>query len=247
MVLVHGFTQTSSCWSPVDDELAAHHELSLVDAPGHGGSGSVETDLWGAAQAVTAAGGAGIYVGYSMGGRICLHAALADPSSVRGLVLISATGGIDDPAERAARREADERLADHVLDVGVEQFVDEWLSQPLFSSLPPERAHRDARLANTAAGLASSLRTEGTGSQDPLWDRLGQLDVPVLVVAGQLDPKYVALAERLVASIGTNAELVVVREAGHTVHLEQPHAFVAALRDWLAQPETNRPTESNRP
>ena len=246
---MHGFTQTAACWSPVDDDLVSDHELALVDAPGHGGSSGVEADLWGAAQAVTAAGGTGIYVGYSMGGRICLHAALADPESVRALVLISATAGIDEVAERDARRLADERLADHVLEVGVERFVDEWLAQPLFATLAPDRAHRRARLANTPEGLASSLRTAGTGTQEPLWDRLGQLDVPVLAVAGQLDPTYVALAERLVASIGTNAELAVVPGAGHTVHLERPEVFLGVVRTWLAraQPETNRPTDSSSP
>jgi 2-succinyl-6-hydroxy-2,4-cyclohexadiene-1-carboxylate synthase len=234
LVLLHGFTQTSWCWSPIDAELATDHELLLVDAPGHGASADVSADLWGAGRAVADVGGAATYLGYSMGGRIALHAALDRPDVVRRLVLVSATGGMDDASERAARRTADERLADRVLDLGVEAFVDEWLAQPLFSTLAPERTHRSARLANTAAGLASSLRQAGTGTQEPLWDRLGELEIPVLVVAGALDARFVGLAHRLADAIGPSATLVVVPGAGHTVHLEQPERFTAALRDWLA-------------
>ena len=234
LVLVHGFTQTSACWSPVDADLSADHDLVLVDAPGHGASAAVELDLWDAGRAVVDAGGAGTYVGYSMGGRICLHAALARPDRVTRLVLVSATGGLDDPDERAARRAADERLADHVLEVGVPVFVDEWLAQPMFAGLSPEAQHRRARLANTAPGLASSLRLAGTGTQEPLWDRLANLTMPVWVVAGARDTKFTALAERLASTIGPNATLAIIGDAGHTVHLEQPAAFLTNLRAWLA-------------
>jgi 2-succinyl-6-hydroxy-2,4-cyclohexadiene-1-carboxylate synthase len=233
LVAVHGFTQTSACWSPIDGALARDHDLVLVDAPGHGASAGAELDLWAGADALVEAGGPGTYLGYSMGGRLCLHAALAQPATVQRLVLISATGGIDEATERADRRAADEGLARHVEAVGVEAFVDEWLAQPLFTGLTEETAHRRARLANTAGGLASSLRLAGTGTQEPLWSRLGALSIPVLVVAGQRDPKFVALAQRLVAAIGSGAQLAVVPEAGHTVHLEAPDAFLAVLRPWL--------------
>jgi len=236
MVLVHGFTQTSACWSPIDAALAPDHDLVLVDAPGHGASARVELDLGDGADALVAAGGPGTYVGYSMGARFCLHAALAHPRTVQRLVLISGTAGIDEVTGRAERRAADEGLARHVEAVRVEVFIDEWLAQPLLAGLSPEAGHRRARLANTADGLASSLRLAGTGTQEPLWDRLGELVMPVLVVAGQRDPKFVALAERLAVGIGANAELAVIGGAGHTAHLEQPAAFLAVLLPWLARP-----------
>ncbi len=170
-----------------------------------------------------------------MGGRFCLHAALARPDLVERLVLISATAGLDDPADRAARRASDEALADHLLTVGVPTFLDEWLTLPLFAGLPPDRAHRSAREANTAAGLASSLRLAGTGTQVPLWDRLADLTLPVLVVTGADDAKFTAVGRRVVESIGPNAELAVVEGAGHTVHLEQPDRFLGVLLPWLAR------------
>jgi 2-succinyl-6-hydroxy-2,4-cyclohexadiene-1-carboxylate synthase len=235
LVLVHGFTQTSACWSPVDADLAVDHELVLLDAPGHGASAPIAADLPTGARAMVTTGGRATYLGYSMGARFCLHAALANPTVVDRLVLISGTAGIDDAGERAERRQRDERLADHVVEVGVERFVDEWLAQPMFAALTPAHAHRRARLANTADGLASSLRLAGTGTQEALWGRLGQLGMPVLVVAGADDAAFTERGRRLAATIGPNAELVVIEGAGHTVQLEQPERFLGALRGWLSR------------
>ncbi len=235
LVLVHGFTQTAACWAPVDTMLSRDHELVLIDAPGHGQSAAVELDLVSGGSAIAEVGGSGTYLGYSMGGRFVLHTALERPDHVRRLVLISPTAGIEDDAERATRRQSDDTLAAHLVAVGVPAFVDEWLRLPLFAGLPPDRAHRTGRLANTSAGLASSLRRAGTGAQTPLWDRLSELAMPALIVAGTDDAKFVTLAERMVAAIGLNAELCVVESSGHTVHLEQPDVFLDRLRSWLAR------------
>lgn len=246
VVLVHGFTQTRRSWDPLLPALAAHDVVAL-DAPGHGTASDVRLDLVAGGAWLAATGGPAIYVGYSMGGRLCLHAALADPDAVRGLVLISATGGIDDEAERAQRRASDDALADHVEAVGVAAFLDEWLAKPLFAGLDEDAQGRPARLENTAAGLASSLRLAGTGTQTPLWDRLGELEIPVLVVAGALDPKFVALGERLHRSIA-GSQLAVVDGAGHTVHLEQPARFVDVLLPWLdAHADSANPSASSTP
>jgi 2-succinyl-6-hydroxy-2,4-cyclohexadiene-1-carboxylate synthase len=167
-----------------------------------------------------------------MGGRVALHTALARPEVVERLVLIGATAGIDDPDERAARRAADERLADHIEAVGVPTFIDEWLANPLFAGLTDDTALRADRLRNTSAGLAASLRATGTGTQIPLWDRLGEIECPVLVLVGEHDAKFTDLGRRLVDGL-PRAELVIVPGAGHSVHLEQPDATVDAIAAWL--------------
>jgi 2-succinyl-6-hydroxy-2,4-cyclohexadiene-1-carboxylate synthase len=118
---------------------------------------------------------------------------------------------------------------------GVEAFVDAWLAQPLFAGLGPDVQFREARAENTVEGLAESLRQAGTGAQDPLWDRLDRLTMPVLVVAGGLDTKFTALGRRLVDAIGDNAELAIVDGAGHAAHLERPTEFIALLRRFLAR------------
>lgn len=234
LALVHGFTQTRKCWGPIASDLAQDHELVMIDAPGHGDSAGVRADLVEGGELMARTAGAATYIGYSMGGRFIVHTALDHPHLVQALVLIGATAGVEDADERAARIEDDEARARRIEEVGVEAFVDEWLTLPLFAGLSPEVACRDERLANTAEGLASSLRLAGTGTQTPSWDRLSELTMPVLVMAGELDTKFVTLGERMAAAIGPNATFVTVEGAGHTAHLEAPERFLAFLRSWLA-------------
>jgi len=235
-VLAHGFTQTAQSWTNVERLLRARVAGCLtiaVDLPGHGAAADRRGDLWQAADHLVALGGAGTYVGYSMGGRVALHAALSHADEVEELVLIGATAGIDDPAERDARRAADAALADRIEQIGVGAFVDEWLRNPLFAGLDPTSAQAEDRRRNTAAGLASSLRSTGTGTQQPLWDRLGEIRSPTLVLAGEHDAKFRALGQRLAAGI-PDASFVVVAGAGHTTHLERPEATVDAVLEWRA-------------
>jgi 2-succinyl-6-hydroxy-2,4-cyclohexadiene-1-carboxylate synthase len=237
VILLHGFTQSGIAWDPLARRLAAAHRVLAVDLPGHGESDAVSADLWTGADLLAAAAGAGAWVGYSLGGRFALHVALSHPEVVERLVLVSATGGIDDAGERAARRAGDEELAVRVERDGVEAFVRWWLRRPLFATLPPEAAAIDARLGGSASGLASSLRLAGAGTQEPLWDRLGGLTMPTLVVAGGLDTAYVERAHRLVDAIGSNARLAVIDGAGHACHLEAPEAWLDVAVPFLAGAE----------
>jgi len=234
ITLLHGFTQTAECWGSFADHLAANHPILAIDLPGHGGSAAISGDLTQSAAMVASAITPSIVIGYSLGGRIALHLALAFPELVERLVLIGATGGIDNEEERKQRRVADESLADHLEEIGVDSFLDEWLAQPLFASLTPEQSMREQRSRNSADGLASSLRLCGTGTQAPLWDRLDNLTMPVLVLAGDNDEKFTQLGHRLVASIGRNALFQSVAKAGHSAHLENPTATSAAVTKWLS-------------
>jgi 2-succinyl-6-hydroxy-2,4-cyclohexadiene-1-carboxylate synthase len=233
VVLVHGFTQTLGSWEPVAARLAARWRVVRVDLPGHGGSGGVRVGFAEAARLVGEAGGAGVYVGYSMGGRLCLRLALDRPGLVRGLVLIGASPGIADPAGRAARRADDEALAGRIDREGVAAFLERWLAGPLFATLPAEAAGRDERLANTPDGLASALRRLGPGVQESLWDRLAAVAPPTLLVAGALDAKFAAIAGEMAAAIGPAARVVLVRGAGHAVHLERPAELAGLVEEFL--------------
>jgi len=204
-----------------------------IDLPGHGGSAEIRGDLTQSAAMIASAITPDIVIGYSLGGRIALHLALAFPDLVERLVLIGATGGLDSEEERKQRRVADESLADHLEEVGVGVFLDEWLSQPMFASLTAEQSFRELRATNSTAGLASSLRLCGVGTQESLWDRLNTLTMPVLVLAGSNDEKFTQLGHRLVASIGNNASFESVADAGHSAQLENPAATAAAITEWL--------------
>lgn len=234
IVLVHGFTQTGRCWGPEADDLAHDHEVVRVDAPGHGRSAEVLAGLRTGGRLIADQGGRATYLGYSMGARFCLHVALTNPELVAGLVMIGGTAGIEDTDERAARRAQDLETSARIAAQGLPAFLDSWLAQPLFAHLPAARAFREERLQNTVDGLRSSLDQAGTGSQDPAWHKLARLEMPVLVVAGALDERFAALAERMASAIGDNATLGVVPDAGHAAHLEQPDAFLQILRPWLA-------------
>ena len=234
IVLVHGFAQNRNCWGPSATDLATDHEVVRVDAPGHGRSSTFYAGLRTGARLIADQGGVATYVGYSMGARFVLHLALANPELVQRAVLIGGTGGIDDPDARAERKRNDAAMADRLEREGLEPFLDAWLAQPLFAGLSDEMQFRAERLENTVDGLSESLRQAGTGSQDPLWSRLARLDMPVLVVAGADDTKFSAEGARLVDSIGPNATLALIPDAGHAAHLEQPDAFLSVLREWLA-------------
>jgi 2-succinyl-6-hydroxy-2,4-cyclohexadiene-1-carboxylate synthase len=232
LVLLHGFTQTRRTWDTVAAALGDRFEIVTVDAPGHGASGDVRLGLPATADAIAREVGRAAYVGYSMGGRLALHLAVARPDLVERLVLVSASPGLASDVERAERRAADERLADEIERDGVDSFLERWLALPLFARLPRDAARVDDRRANTPAGLASSLRLAGTGAQSPLWDHLATLTMPVLLVVGEHDTKFRAIAAEMASAI-PGATVEVIAGAGHVVHEEQPAAFVALVRGWL--------------
>ncbi|HEU4632302.1 MAG TPA: 2-succinyl-6-hydroxy-2,4-cyclohexadiene-1-carboxylate synthase [Gemmatimonadaceae bacterium] len=243
VLLLHGFTGSSATWAPLQAELADTLDLIAVDLLGHGRSdapadparyaaGRCADDLAGLLDALGLTTAA--VVGYSMGGRMALRLALDWPERVRALLLESASPGIADAAERAARLAADAALAAEIERDGVPAFVDRWERLPLWASqaaLPAEvrAALRAQRLRNDARGLADSLRGAGAGAEPPVLSRLGALRMPALLVAGALDARYVAharaMAERMPA-----ARVEVVPDAGHAVHLEQPATFTALVR-----------------
>ena len=234
ITVVHGFAQNRHCLGPLLDALAGLGPVRAVDAPGHGGSAvHAAADLWRGAELLAATGGTGALVGYSMGARLALHTALLAPSRVSSLVLIGGTAGIDDDAERAARRVSDEQLARRLERDGLDRFVEEWLALPLFAGLPDWARFDEQRRSNTVEGLAASLRAAGTGSMEPLWGSLAEIRCPVLCVTGALDERYGLLAERIVAGVGGPAEHAVIDDAGHAAHLEQPRATASAVTAFL--------------
>ena len=232
LTLVHGFTQTRTSWMVVASQLATHHRCVVVDAPHHGEAQHLDVAFDEAARLVGQTAVDSVLVGYSMGGRLALAAAVRPSSSLRALVLVSTTAGMVDDAERTARRAADEALAQRIETIGTDDFLREWTTQPLFADSKIAADDYDARRANDPHALAQSLRRCGTGVQDPLWDALGLLTIPTLVVVGAKDSKYVEIGERLHRHI-TGSELAILPGAGHAAHLDQPHDFVSLLIDFV--------------
>jgi 2-succinyl-6-hydroxy-2,4-cyclohexadiene-1-carboxylate synthase len=228
LVLLHGFAGTHRTWDGVLARLEPETYRPLaLDLRGHGAARDARPITFDAvvADVLAAAPGRFTLIGYSMGARLALHVALAAPQRLERLVLVSGTAGLEDPAQRAARRERDEALAARIERDTIEAFATAWRAQPLFAGDPPEVAAlaRGDYLRNDPRALAAALRGIGTGVMAPLWDRLPELAMPARVVVGERDTRYVALGERLCAKLAA-AELVVVPGAGHAVHLAAPAA-----------------------
>jgi 2-succinyl-6-hydroxy-2,4-cyclohexadiene-1-carboxylate synthase len=238
LVLLHGFTQTGRLWGRFGEHLADSFTLVALDLPGHAGSDAVRADLPATARLVAEAARAAvgdepcILLGYSLGARVALHVLAHGELPVRQAVLIGATGGIEDPAARAERRRADDTRADELETSGdLEGFVDSWLRGPLFERLGTV-ADRDERLRNTPAGLASSLRLCGTGTQEPLWDAVRSFPCPVLALAGTDDTRFAAHALRL-ARLAPFGVASLIPAGGHAVHLAQPDHAGRIVEHWL--------------
>jgi 2-succinyl-6-hydroxy-2,4-cyclohexadiene-1-carboxylate synthase len=239
IVLLHGFTQTGRLWGPFGELLHADYALVALDLPGHAASDAVRSDLPTTADLVaeavhtTLGDEPCVLLGYSLGARVALHALLGTDMPVRRAILIGGTGGIEDDAERERRRQSDDAMAAELEAAGdVGAFLDRWLAGPLFARLPRLAADRDERCRNSASGLASSLRLCGTGTQEPLWDGLQALTVPVLAMAGSDDNRFGIHALRI-AACAPNAVATLVPGGGHAVHLAQPVHAWRLVDHWL--------------
>ena len=224
LVWLHGFTQTKDSAHHFLSILAGSYEVQTIDLPGHGQNSAIEATLNETADLLAEAlpNEPFLLGGYSLGGRVALHFALRYPTRLKWLVMLGATRGIEDSNERSERRSRDETLADHIEQVGVDVFLDEWLEQKMFAGLPLDPIERAAR-STDAEGLANSLRYAGSGTQAWLGPQLPALEVATLTLAGREDLKFSAEALAIAASV-QHGQHQLIENAHHAAHLERPEA-----------------------
>ena len=250
LLLLHGFTGSLENWRVHGQALSEHYQVMSVDLPGHGQTDApddpvryrmewVADDLTALLRRIYLRIQPVHLLGYSMGARLALYVALNYPEHIRSVILESGSPGLMAEEERQARATSDEALADRIERDGVAAFVDYWEHIPLFDSQQNLTADirnrlREQRLRNRPTGLTNSLRGMGTGVQPSLWHRLGELKMPVLLLAGALDTKFVGIAQQMYDRI-LDARLVIVPEVGHTIHLEAPTVFQTQVLEFLSQ------------
>jgi 2-succinyl-6-hydroxy-2,4-cyclohexadiene-1-carboxylate synthase len=226
VLFVPGFMQRGDAWRPVAELLPERYPSTLLDHREHTFEGRLAE--------IAEAGEGSVLVGYSLGGRLALRAALRDPDRYAAIVTVGATAGIEEPAVRSARAEADERLAGWMEATPIEDIVGVWERQPLFADQSDAlvEEQREGRLAHQPRDLALILRTAGQGVLPPVWHDLHRLTVPLLAMAGARDEGYSKAARRLAESV-PNGRVELIEEAGHAPQLQRPDVVAERLAAFL--------------
>jgi 2-succinyl-6-hydroxy-2,4-cyclohexadiene-1-carboxylate synthase len=246
LLLLHGFSGSLENWAQHVRVFAQHFQVITLDLLGHGKTDAPDDALRFAMDKAAADVVALLdcldcaplhLLSYSMGGRLALYIALHYPDRTRSLILESASPGLERDEERTQRRISDEALAQQIDATGIPAFVDYWESIPLVHSqqqLTQEvrQRLRQQRLKNSATGLANSLRGMGTGAQPDLWPQLAELKLPVMLIAGNLDEKFLQINQRMAGQM-PQAQIQVIADAGHSTHLEAPERFQQAVLNFL--------------
>jgi 2-succinyl-6-hydroxy-2,4-cyclohexadiene-1-carboxylate synthase len=225
VLFIPGFMQRGDAWRPVAELLPERYPSTMLDHSEHSFEGRLRE---------IEESGADVLVGYSLGGRLALRAALRAPDSYSAVVLVGSTAGIDEGPLRVARADADEKLASWMEAMPIEDIVGLWERQPLFADQPDAliEAQRPGRLSHDPRSLALLLRTAGQGVLEPVWHELRALELPLLAIAGARDDGYARAAKRI-ASTAPNGRLAIVEEAGHAPQLQQPDEVARLISEFL--------------
>lgn len=249
IILLHGFLSDGRSWNEVADRLlrASQQPLHLLafDLPGHGAAAHLRPpeDAWAALAELAAQTYLSlrheppIVMGYSLGGRVAAQWLARGSFAAKHLIVESAHPGIRDEAERATRRAVDDQRATELIQVGTAAFVAHWQQLPLFASQMRLSAkilddQRLLRSSQNAAGLAYSLRAFGTGNTALLPGR--SLVMPVTALVGEADGDCMARLPQWKQACN-HLTIRVFPQIGHNIHLENPDAWVAAIREVIGR------------
>lgn len=247
IIFLHGFTGSSQEWKFLFHKLNGNYLPVAIDLIGHGTTESPDdAELYSAHsislqlnQIITKLGFEKVILcGYSMGGRAALSYYSRFPERVAGLILESSTPGIQELQLKEERIKSDNLLALKIEQEGVENFCKYWLNLPLFETLKtlPDEENKtilNKKINNNSVGLINSLKSFGTGIMPHLWNKIEEINFPVMLVTGEYDNKFSAINERVNQKI-ENSNHQVVCGCGHNVHLEKPEEFCNLVNRYLS-------------
>ncbi len=247
IIYLHGFTCCAEDWKEVSAFINKRFNQVAIDLIGHGKTSSPDNIAYYSAENINRQIfhiikylklNEAILIGYSMGGRAALNFAVSYPGKIKALILEGTSCGIEDPEERKTRIESDSNIARFIEENSIEVFVDRWMNLEIFASqkkLVAEKLKkiREQKLLNSTKGLANSLRGFGTGKMPYLGYDLDRINSPVLLITGKLDKKFTGINSRLVYKL-INAKHVIIKDAGHNVHLEKPEEFAGVVNEFLS-------------
>lgn len=246
LVFLHGFLGDGRDFQDIMTALESQFYCLAIDLPGHGQT-RIQDDHLEHSMVEIASGVIQCLdalnipkctlVGYSLGGRLALYLALHFPDYFSRVVLESASPGLKTAAERRQRLHHDWVLAHALETEEFSDFLDRWYRQPLFTTICSHPAFEQLwarRLCNDPLQLAASLRCLSTGRQPSLWERLSANQVPMLLLAGERDQKFVDINREMV-NLGNCMAVKIVEDCGHNIHFEQPTRYAQILQIWGQQ------------
>lgn len=251
IVLLHGFISDGTTFDNHIDKLTEQTNVLVVDLPGHGEDGTSMDIEWSfdfinqaLNQVLFEYQQYQLYLfGYSMGGRVALYYALHGSIELAGLILESTSPGIQSEEDRIERQQVDAARTKVLEIAGLEIFVNDWERLPLFQSQydldkSVKKQIRDNRMSQNPHRLAKALRDYGTGHMPNLWPLLSQVDIPTYIMAGELDEKFVKIAQKLKDSI-VNSRKTIVSDVGHTIHVEDSTEFDTIILGFLKEEQND--------
>ena len=246
VLLLHGFTGSMNTWNAFIQDYKQSFQFISIDLLGHG---LTETPTDASRYEIHEAARdikdlfisldiqSAHILGYSMGGRLAIGFSVLYPEFVQSLILESSSPGLEDEKERRIRVDSDAQLALKIREYGIERFVDEWEQIPLFASQKrlsdaKKAAIRQERVSHTSLGLQNSLLGMGTGSQPSFWGELQKMNFPVLLLAGELDQKFVQLARKMQNCLKI-VHFKTINDTGHAIHVEEPEIFGRIVSEFI--------------
>ena len=231
---LHGNMQSFDVWAPIIDQLSklrpelSHSPVNLYQRRYHGFDDWTE-DFCNMVES-EANGEKSILLGYSLGGRLALHACLSRPDLWKSAIVVGADPGLESEEDKKLQLDRDRKWAERLKRVPLEKLVDEWDAQSVFCGIG-NQAPRNLGEMNPDR-LSHQFEVFSKGIQQNLAPKLAEMKrPPVLFVSGEKDLKYQGIGEKLAKS-SSAIYAQVIADAGHRVPWENPESFVQVLIDF---------------